>query len=311
MKMHRPLKPLSIIVLFVALMFVALSCGGAAESPTMAQEMSPDSGEFVYYGESVDNERGMGAPQAAAPAAMPTLAPPAAPAAMAASKESLATDEARPAQPQGGEATQSQQQSGRQLIVEAWIGLEVDAIDASARRIEALAAQRGGWVESTEIFGESGYRSATVRIRVPAKDLENTLDALRGIGRVTDEGISSTDVTERLIDNEARLTAWYAQEKRLVTLLENAPTVEDIIEIEKRLAEVRSDIEHVEATQRDLTGRVATSLISVNLRLPARYASDPPHGRLNIASGDPFQHGGKGRGPGGVNERFRRVEART
>ena len=290
MKMHRPLILVPIIALFVALMFVALSCGGA-ESPAMAEDSSAQT--FLEYSggdgraESAERERALAAPQAAATAAPAAPAPPAAPVAMAASKENLAADEARPAQPQGGEATQSQQQSGRQLIVEAWIGLEVDAIDASARRIEALAAQRGGWVESTEIFGESGYRSATVRIRVPAKDLENTLDALRGIGRVTDEGISSTDVTERLIDNEARLTAWYAQEKRLVTLLENAPTVEDIIEIEKRLAEVRSDIEHVEATQRDLTGRVATSLISVNLRLPARYASDPPHGRLNIASGDP------------------------
>lgn len=290
MKLNRPLKPVPTIALFVALMFVALSCGGSAESPAMAHETSADSGEAMFYAEKVENERGMTAPQAAAtaaPAAMSAPAPPAAPAAMAASKEALVIDDARPGHPQSGQDSQSQQQSGRQLIVEAWMGLEVDAIDASARQIEALAARRGGWVESTEIFGESGYRSATVRIRVPAQDLENTLDALRGIGRVTDEGISSTDVTERLIDNEAHLTAWYAQEKRLVTLLENAPTVEDIIEIEKRLAEVRSDIEHVEATQRDLKGRVATSLITVNLRLPARYASDPPHGRLNIASGDP------------------------
>lgn len=294
MKPRRPLKPVPAIALFVALMFVALSCGGSAESPAMAGDTSAQTFNEFGGGDglpgSAVQERGMAAPQAAATAAPAAMSAPrqaAAPAAVATSKESLSTDEAQPAHPQADPATQSQQQSGRQLIVEAWIGLEVDSIDASARRIEALAAQRGGWVESTEIFGESGYRSATVRIRVPAGDLENALDALRGIGRVTDEGISSTDVTERLIDNDARLTAWYAQEKRLVTLLENAPTVEDIIEIEKRLAEVRSDIEHVEATQRDLKGRVATSLITVNLRLPSRFASDPPHGRLNIASGDP------------------------
>ena len=122
---------------------------------------------------------------------------------------------------------------------------------------------------------------------MPADRLDNVLDTLRGLGRVTDEGVSSTDVTERLIDNEARLSAWHAQEARLVTLLENAPTVEDIIQIEQRIAQVRSDIEYVEATQRNLTNRVATSLITVNLRLSARFAADPPHGVLHLSVGDP------------------------
>ena len=167
------------------------------------------------------------------------------------------------------------------------MSLEVTDIDGTVRRVESLAVQSGGWVESSEVFGEAGYRSATVRIRVPADRLDLDLESLRALGRVTDEGVSSTDVTERLIDNQARLTAWYAQEERLVTLLENAPTVEDIIQIEQRIAEVRSDIEHVEATQRDLTGRVATSLITVNLRLPGRYAADPPVGNLELSAGDP------------------------
>ena len=183
--------------------------------------------------------------------------------------------------------TRSQNQSARQLIVESWVGLEVDNIDAAVRHVETIAAQRGGWVESAEIYGEAGYRSATVQLRVPADRSDNVLDTLRGLGRVTDEGVSSTDVTERLIDNEARLSAWHAQEARLVTLLENAPTVEDIIQIEQRIAQVRSDIEYVEATQRNLTNRVATSLITVNLRLPARFAADPPHGVLHLSVGDP------------------------
>ena len=110
--------------------------------------------------------------------------------------------------------------------------------------------------------------------------------ALRGLGRATDEGVSSTDVTERLIDNEANLKAWYTQEERLIVLLENARTVEDIIDIERRISEVRSDIEHVEATQRDLTNRIATSLIAVNLSLPNRFAAEPPEGNISLAAGE-------------------------
>ena len=298
-------------ILMLVLAVLALACGGAAEAPAMApaaqhaddstsirewalQESSPE-GALGPAGapgpagadgpESLRGQPGIGATLAyssPAAAAAPTAVP------MPAQQQSApAAPAAAPAPSSGGASQLAQPQSARKLIVESWISLEVTDIDANVRRVESLAVQSGGWVESSEVFGEAGYRSATVRIRVPADRLDKGLESLRTLGRVTDEGVSSTDVTARLIDNEARLKAWYAQEERLVTLLENAPTVEDIIQIEQRIAEVRSDIEHVEATQRDLTGRVATSLITVNLRLPGRYAADPPVGNLDLSTGDP------------------------
>ena len=297
--MHiRNLRRTWLPTLMLVLAALALACGQAgapAAAAPAAQHADDSSREFAMRelgpqgapgpagADGTESLRGQpGIAATAAPAAMAAAAP--TPAPLAASQQS------QPASAVSKEAEVSdspQPQSARKLIVESWIGLEVTDIDAIVRRVESLAVQSGGWVESSEVFGEAGYRSATVRIRVPADRLDNGLDSLRALGRVTDEGVSSTDVTERLIDNEARLTAWYAQEERLVTLLENAPTVEDIIQIEQRIAEVRSDIEHVEATQRDLTGRVATSLITVNLRLPGRYAADPPVGNLELSTGDP------------------------
>ena len=294
--------------LVLVLAVLALACGGA-EAPAMAPASSQADDSYREFAQQESGPVGaQGPPGAPGPAgadgteslrgqsgidatlaystssaaAGPTATP------MPAQQQSAPAAPAAASAPASGGAPQLvQPQSARKLIVESWITLEVTDIDANVRRVESLAVQSGGWVESSEVFGEAGYRSATVRIRVPAERLDSGLESLRALGRVTDEGVSSTDVTERLIDNEARLKAWYAQEERLVTLLENAPTVEDIIQIEQRIAEVRSDIEHVEATQRDLTGRVATSLITVNLRLPAQYAADPPVGNLDLSTGDP------------------------
>ena len=303
MTTHNIRRGSPVVVLIVGLMAMALSCGGsAAEAPdpqraeTTADSSSSDqfaSGQGRLLGQGSAGAKGpAGAPgpsgdrevQESAPAATRAPSAAAAPTAVAAQPKAVPTS----GEPEGASVSDSSlNQSARQLIVESWIGLEVDDIDAAVRHVETIAAQRGGWVESAEIYGEAGYRSASVQLRVPADHLDNVLDTLRGLGRVTDEGVSSTDVTERLIDNEARLSAWHAQEARLVTLLENAPTVEDIIQIEQRIAQVRSDIEYVEATQRNLTNRVATSLITVNLRLPARFAADPPHGVLHLSVGDP------------------------
>ncbi len=309
MTTHNIRRGSPVVVLVVGLMAMALSCGGsAAEAPdpqwaeTTADSSSSDqsaSGQGRLLGQGSAGAKGQaGAPGPRDDREVQGYAPAAtrAPYATAAAAPTAAAPTAVAAQPQAvptsGElgalvSDSSLNQSARQLIVESWVGLEVDDIDAAVRHVETIAAQRGGWVESAEIYGEAGYRSASVQLRVPADHLDNVLDTLRGLGRVTDEGVSSTDVTERLIDNEARLSAWHAQEARLVTLLENAPTVEDIIQIEQRIAQVRSDIEYVEATQRNLTNRVATSLITVNLRLPARFAADPPHGVLHLSVGDP------------------------
>ncbi len=278
------------LTLVVAAVVVAavLGCGGSAAP------------EEIYTSE--DSETASSSPgsdqfsaaAAATAAPAPTFAP------MAVQKEveverraqfmaaaaATAAPPPTPAPSQQGQQP-AQPQAARQLIVEAWVGLEVSDIDRLVRQVEEVATQRGGWLESSQIYGEGGYRGATIAVRVPADRLANTMDTLRALGRVVDEGITSTDVTERLIDNEAHLTAWYTQEERLIILLENAPTVEDVINIERRLAEVRADIERVEATQRDLANRVATSLITVNLTLPGRFATEPPNGSLTLYVGDP------------------------
>ena len=256
---------------------VLLGCGGAAAPEAIYTSEDSDTASG-----SLDYDRSPAA--TASPASMS-----AAPVSGANTEMQKAVAEAAPtpmASSQQGQQS-SQPQAGRQLIVEAWIGLEVSDIDRLVRQVEEVATQRGGWLESSQIYGEGGYRGATIAVRVPADRLANTMDTFRALGRVVDEGITSTDVTERLIDNEAHLTAWYTQEERLITLLENAPTVEDVINIERRLAEVRADIERVEATQRDLANRVATSLITVNLTLPGRFAAEPPNGSLTLYVGDP------------------------
>ncbi len=124
-------------------------------------------------------------------------------------------------------------------------------------------------------------------MRVPVERLDEALDALRGLGRVTDERVTTTDVTAQTRDVAARLTALRTQETRLLQLLRGAETVRDVIDIEDRLGEVRAEIERLEASQRGLAERVATALISVRLQLPARFLSEPPYGSISIAAADP------------------------
>ena len=293
MKGLRLRKALAGIALVAGLMLVALSCGDSAESSAMAMDESGGYAPAAQQAAAAPTAAPMAASDATTTESMGLDISPIGQAAAAAQQQMGASEPASGGADSGTSAGESpsslQKQSGRQLIVEGWVSLEVNDIDAAARQVEALATQRGGWVESSDIVGEGGYRTASIGIKVPAERFNNAMETLRALGVVTDEGVSSSDVTDRLIDNEARMEAWKVQEERLVTLLENAATVEDVIEIEKRIAQVRADIEQVAATQRSLENRVAASLIRVNLHLPARFAADPPHGSLALAVGDPAE----------------------
>lgn len=307
------------IALIFGLMAVALSCGGSAEfagsSGAPAMEMASDGamgpqGPQGPAGPQVTREMMSQEADTATPIARPATAASSSAPGVGVGRSfpdedtdsggpgipfgrdggvSVAVDGAGGGDGGGGDAQSvaAQARIGRNLIVEAWISLQVDAIDPIARQVESAATARGGWVESADIVGEGGYRTATISIRIPAERFDETMTALRSLGIVTDEGVASQDVTEQLVDNEARMSAWRAQEERLIVLLENAATVEDIVDIERRISEVRTDIEYVAAAQRNLQNRVAASLIRVSLHLPRRFAADPPTGQLNLAVSDP------------------------
>ena len=261
------------ILMALGLMAVAVACGGSAASPADAGTADFAAKPAAQRESEVQSER---APMAAAATAAPAAA------------AGVAAAVSRPVSqaPTSGDGA-SQVTGIRQLIVEAHLGLEVMDVDAAARRIESIATGLGGWTEGVEISGEGGQRAAWVSVRVPSDDVGDVLNQLRSLGRVLDEEVSASDVTDQIVDNDARLAAWTVQEERLILLLENARTVEDIVEIEKRISEVRTDIERLAASQRNLAGRVATALISVRLALPNRLTSEAPNAAMSLAVGDP------------------------
>ena len=73
-------------------------------------------------------------------------------------------------------------------------------------------------------------------------------------------------MTEKYIDVEARLKNNYALRDRLKQLLEKAINVKDILEIEKELNRVQSDIDSMEGTIKLLKGQVDFATLDLSLK---------------------------------------------
>ena len=173
--------------------------------------------------------------------------------AMAAS-EGLAVAEAAKAE--------AQLAAERKFIWTAGLSVEVGTVAPAAARAAELTTQAGGYVE-TQSFDKE--RSASLRLRVPAAALKNTVAALENLGKVTSRHVNARDVTEQYVDIEARLKNMAALRDRLKELLGKATDVKDVLALETELNRVQSDLDSLEARMRVLKGQVELATIDLTL----------------------------------------------
>ncbi|WP_380675991.1 DUF4349 domain-containing protein [Salinigranum sp. GCM10025319] len=184
------------------------------------------------------------------------------------------------AQPQATEVAQSGGSSGdasssgsiqsRALIRTGRIALEVDDFEETERNLTQLVESRDGFVSDSyqerNRVGEQTYLTGQVVLRVPSERFAATFEDIQTEGEVLQSSTSTEDVTEQLVDIEARLSNLRAQRDRLRTLYEQANDTEAILQVERRLSEVQTEIERLEARQQSLERRVALSTITVEIR---------------------------------------------
>ena len=158
----------------------------------------------------------------------------------------------------GAEAARAQ----RQLIRRGRIGVGVADVDRSRARLEAATAALGAQVSRVEVKEDS---RAEYILRVPPGQLEALMDSAAVLGDVNTRTVSAEDVTDRVLDGEARLGALRASRDRLAQLLERAGSVDEVISVERELARVQGEIESLDARLQSMKGQVAMSELSVEM----------------------------------------------
>jgi hypothetical protein len=147
----------------------------------------------------------------------------------------------------------------RLLVKRASLSLEVDDLPVFTRDARRLAKSLDGFVENAWTY----ERSCTITLRVPAPRLEECLGELEKLGSVENRSYSSTDVTEQVVDLDARRKNLAAVRDRLRSLLERAANVGEMVAVERELARVQGDLDALDARLKHL--RATTSLSEVTV----------------------------------------------
>ncbi len=160
------------------------------------------------------------------------------------------------------------------IIRTATLEMETQTFDDAMAALDQLVEELGGYCESRSIRQHSTYRSASFTVRVPAASFDAFLDQAGQAAHVTWQDESQDNVGESYYDIEARLATQRTKQERLLALLEEAATMEDIIDLENALSETELQIEYLTGSLRQYDSLISYSTITVSLQEVYKLSTD-------------------------------------
>ena len=150
--------------------------------------------------------------------------------------------------------------------------------------VEKQVTALGGYIEEMSRYNRNNsyyydsnvanLRYASMTIRIPREKLDTFLSEVDEQSNIISRSESVSDVTLQYVDLESHKKALLTEQNRLLELMEQAETVEDIITIESRLSEVRYQIESMESQLRTMDNRISYSTVWLYISEVERYT--PP-----------------------------------
>jgi hypothetical protein len=159
---------------------------------------------------------------------------------------------------------------GPSIVQTASLSLAVprDSFDRTIQRARAAATGTGGFVVSSSASqGEEGRLvSGSLVVRVPEPQYARALEQLSELGTVEAREEAGQDVSQELVDLEARIRHLEAVEARLLGFLEEANTVAAALTVQSELNRVQLELEQARGRLDYLDDQVAFATISLDVR---------------------------------------------
>lgn len=179
---------------------------------------------------------------------------------------------------ESGESVSSTQsiREGRKLIRTVRLEVETLEFDQLFAYVQNKTEELGGYIESMNVYNGSGYttyygsgyrqeRSASLTLRIPRENLDGFLTEVDSRGNVISRNEQEVDVTLDYVDLDSHKQVLLAEQERLLSMMERAETIEDLIILESRLSDIRYQIESMESRLRTYDNQIEYSTVYLSL----------------------------------------------
>jgi len=177
---------------------------------------------------------------------------------------------------ENGSAASASLPTDRKLIRTISIEAETEDLTALTDSLTARIVSLGGYVEAKNLYNGSAYsgyirRNLSMSVRIPAEKADEFVAQVGENSNIVSSTENIDDVTLQYVDTESHVKALETEQDRLLSLLEQAETLEDILKLEERLTSVRYELERYASQLRTLDNQVTYATIHLSITEVTEY----------------------------------------
>jgi len=165
----------------------------------------------------------------------------------------------------------------QKMVRSGGINFQSEDLEKDYKYIKGMLGGFNAYMENESQNNDQFRKGYNLLIRVPSDKYDSLLNAISNLAFKVDNKYSNTDdVTERYYDLQSRIQNKKELEKRYREILSKANEVKDILEIERNLNEVRSDIEMMEGQFNYLSKQIKFNSLQVQFYEELPYELNSP-----------------------------------
>ena len=157
----------------------------------------------------------------------------------------------------------------RKIIEYITLTVETKTFDRLIEEIHAAVKQAGGYMENSEIGGNSYYgddnRSADLKIRIPKTKQADFSDFIADHGNVVNRSVNTEDVTDQYIDTQSRIKALTLEKETLEKLLAQSSSVADTLTVYEKLTDVIAEIESYQGRLNQMDNLIEYTTFTIHI----------------------------------------------
>ncbi len=150
------------------------------------------------------------------------------------------------------------------FISTATMTVKVDDVgQAKPKVVAATQAASGGLFGEKTTFGDTA--TSVITVKVPPEKFAQLLNDLAQLGTLAAEEVKTDDVTNQVVDLDARIHAASSSLDRTRALLDQAKSLTEISQLENEVSRRQADLESLKGQQAALQAKVALATIVITL----------------------------------------------
>lgn len=165
---------------------------------------------------------------------------------------------------------------------------ETEDIVSTKSLIVKLVKENNGYISMDNLDDSGGEREYNyLTVRIPSNNFDSFIGELsKSVNKFERKDINIEDVTEKYYDLKSRIKNKKELEQKFLQILKKAKTVKEILDVEREINKLRTEIESMEGRFRYLDKQVAYSTISVQF-----YQVNPESTNFFGEMGTSFKNG--------------------